>query len=108
MEHDVLVALQFGTTARAYLESETHATGEDLELLAQEVAAIPKAAVLDLGCGAGHASFAVAPHAASVTAYDLTSQMLTVVEREAIARNLSNNRYSPGHGRGASLRGGAF
>jgi ubiquinone/menaquinone biosynthesis C-methylase UbiE len=90
MEHDALVAQQFGVTARAYLESETHSTGDDLELLAQEVAAIPKAAVLDLGCGAGHASFAVAPHAASVTAYDLTPEMLAVVEREAAARELPN------------------
>jgi SAM-dependent methyltransferase len=90
MEHDVLVALQFGTTARAYLESVTHATGDELELLAKEVAAIPEAAVLDLGCGAGHASFAVAPHAASVTAYDLTPEMLAVVEREAAARGLPN------------------
>jgi ubiquinone/menaquinone biosynthesis C-methylase UbiE len=90
MEHDALVAQQFGATAPAYLESETHSTGDDLELLAQEVAAIPKAAVLDLGCGAGHASFAVAPHAASVTAYDLTPEMLAVVEREAAARELPN------------------
>jgi ubiquinone/menaquinone biosynthesis C-methylase UbiE len=83
-----VVAQQFGATARAYLESETHSTGDDLELLAQEVAAIPNAAVLDLGCGAGHASFAVAPHAASVTAYDLTPEMLALVEREAAAREL--------------------
>jgi len=90
MEHDVLVAQQFGATAQAYLESVTHATGDDLELLAQEIAAIPHAAVLDLGCGAGHASFAVAPNAASVIAYDLTAQMLAVVEREASERGLSN------------------
>jgi len=90
MEHDVLVAQQFGATARAYLKSVTHATGDDLELLAQEIAAIPHAAVLDLGCGAGHASFAVAPHAASVIAYDLTAQMLAVVEHEAVARSISN------------------
>jgi ubiquinone/menaquinone biosynthesis C-methylase UbiE len=90
MEHDVLVAQQFGATARAYLESATHATGDDLELLAQEIAAIPHAAVLDLGCGAGHASFAVAPHAASVIAYDLTAQMLAVVEHEAGARSINN------------------
>lgn len=90
MEHDVLVAQQFGSTARAYLESATHASGEDLEILGAEVAAVPDAVVLDLGCGAGHASFAVAPHAASVTAYDLTAQMLAVVEREASARNLRN------------------
>jgi ubiquinone/menaquinone biosynthesis C-methylase UbiE len=90
MEHDVLVAHQFGSTARAYLESVTHATGEDLELLAQDVATVPDAVVLDLGCGAGHASFAVAPHAASVAAYDLTAQMLAVVKREATARKLRN------------------
>jgi ubiquinone/menaquinone biosynthesis C-methylase UbiE len=90
VEHDVLIAQQFGSTARAYLESVTHATGEDLEVLAQEIATIPNAAVLDLGCGAGHASFAVAPHAASVVAYDLTAEMLAVVTREASARKLGN------------------
>jgi SAM-dependent methyltransferase len=90
MEHDVLVAQQFGATASAYLESVTHATGEDLEMLGAEIGAVPDAVVLDLGCGAGHASFAVAPHAASVTAYDLTAQMLAVVQREASARRLGN------------------
>ncbi len=90
MEHDVLVAQQFGSTARAYLESATHATGDDLELLAEEIATVPNATVLDLGCGAGHASFAVAPYAASVVAYDLTAEMLAIVEREASARKLGN------------------
>jgi ubiquinone/menaquinone biosynthesis C-methylase UbiE len=59
-------------------------------MLGQEIAATPHAVVLDLGCGAGHASFAVASHAASVTAYDLTAQMLAVVQREASARGLKN------------------
>ena len=90
MEHDVLVAQQFGATAQAYLESVTHATGDDLELLSHEVATVPQAAVLDLGCGAGHASFAVAPSAASVTAYDMTAEMLSVVQREATARGFGN------------------
>ena len=90
MEHDVLVAQQFGSTARAYLESPTHATGDDLELLAEEIATVPNATVLDLGCGAGHASFAVAPHAASVVAYDLTAEMLAIVTREASSRKLGN------------------
>jgi ubiquinone/menaquinone biosynthesis C-methylase UbiE len=90
VEHDVLVARQFGPMARAYLESVTHASGEDLEILGREIAATPHPAVLDLGCGAGHASFAVSPHASSVTAYDLTAQMLAVVRREASARGLSN------------------
>lgn len=90
MEHNALVARQFGTTAQAYLESVPHAAGEDLALLAQEVAAVPHAVVLDLGCGAGHASFAVAPDAAAVTAYDLTAEMLAIVKREAANRHLGN------------------
>jgi ubiquinone/menaquinone biosynthesis C-methylase UbiE len=90
MEHDLLVAQQFGATAQAYLDSVTHARGDDLAFLSQEVAKAPQRTVLDLGCGAGHASFAVAPQAASVTAYDMTAEMLAVVQRETKARGLGN------------------
>ena len=90
MEHDVLVAQQFGSTAQAYLESVPHATGDDLPLLTETIAATPNAVVLDLGCGAGHASFAAALGAASVTAYDLTAEMLAIVRAEAAARKLDN------------------
>jgi ubiquinone/menaquinone biosynthesis C-methylase UbiE len=88
MEHDALVARRFGATAEAYLSSSPHATGEDLRLLAEAVP--PGATVLDLGCGAGHASFAVAARAARVTALDLTPEMLEIVRREAGARGLPN------------------
>jgi SAM-dependent methyltransferase len=46
--------------------------------------------VLDLGCGAGHVSFAVAPHVRSVVAYDLSPEMLTVVAQAATARGFDN------------------
>jgi ubiquinone/menaquinone biosynthesis C-methylase UbiE len=45
--------------------------------------------VLDLGCGAGHASFTAAQQVAQVTAYDLSSQMLEVVA-EAAKRRAGN------------------
>jgi SAM-dependent methyltransferase len=90
MEHDILVAQQFGPTAQAYLKSVTHASGEDLRLLAEEISATSGGSVLDLGCGAGHASFAVAPYATSVTAYDLTDEMLAVVRHEARTRGIDN------------------
>jgi SAM-dependent methyltransferase len=45
---------------------------------------------LDLGCGAGHVSFAAAPFAASITAYDLSEQMLAVVYTSAQQRHLAN------------------
>ena len=89
MEHHSLVAGQFGATASAYLTSTVHATGADLDTLATEIGASKDARVLDLGCGAGHASFAVAPHVREVVAYDIAQPMLDVVAAAALERGLS-------------------
>src|SRR5215471_4660240 len=86
--HEALVGRQFGTRAAAYLSSAVHAQGADLESLAALVEEESRAQVLDLGCGAGHVSFAVAPRAKSVVAYDLSSDMLDVVAGGA-ARGVS-------------------
>jgi SAM-dependent methyltransferase len=72
------------------LTSPSHASGADLTTLAAEVASTPGATVLDLGCGAGHVSFAVAPHARAVTAYDLSPEMLSIVADAARERGLGN------------------
>ncbi len=86
-----LVDRQFGATAAAYLTSRVHASGADLEELATLAAAIRPAQVLDLGCGAGHVSFALARGGAGrVFAYDLSQRMLGVVEAEARARGHLN------------------
>jgi ubiquinone/menaquinone biosynthesis C-methylase UbiE len=92
MLHDRAITRSFGPQAKAYLTSQVHATGKDLELLASVVAATPNARVLDLGCGAGHASFAAASMAAEVVSYDLTDSMLRVVEQAAADRGLANIR----------------
>jgi ubiquinone/menaquinone biosynthesis C-methylase UbiE len=96
MKHDDQVADAFGTTAAAYLTSQTHASGADLGTLAAEIASTPGADVLDLGCGAGHASFACAPHAHSVVAYDLAEPMLATVAAAARERGLANIRTQHG------------
>lgn len=88
--HNQVVTEQFGTTAASYLTSAVHAQGEDLKELAAIAAQIENAAVLDLGCGGGHASFAVAPAAAKVVAYDLSAEMLEVVHRAAHERRIDN------------------
>jgi SAM-dependent methyltransferase len=91
MQQQAVVAQQFGNTASAYLTSTVHSQGADLVQLRAIAAAVPKRpVVLDLGCGAGHASFAVAPVAASVTAFDLSPEMLTVVANAARERGLDN------------------
>lgn len=96
MKHHDQVADAFGSTAAAYLTSQTHATGADLQTLAESIAATPDAKVLDMGCGAGHASFAVAPHAKEVVAYDIAPPMLATVDGAAKDRGLTNIRTQQG------------
>jgi len=82
-----LSSTQFGSRADAYLASSVHARGADLERLRVLSESIRPAHVLDLGCGAGHASFAMARGGARrITAFDPSAQMLAVVAREAAAR----------------------
>lgn len=88
--HEALVGAQFGGQAQAYLQSSVHAQGKDLERLAVWLSDKPDAVVLDIGCGAGHASFAAAQKAAHITAYDLSENMLAVVRQAALERGLNN------------------
>ena len=90
MKQEAVVVQQFGSTAAAYATSSVHAQGADLQALRAYAAEMVQPRVLDLGCGAGHASFAVAPCALAVTAYDLSVQMLDVVRHGATERGLAN------------------
>jgi ubiquinone/menaquinone biosynthesis C-methylase UbiE len=97
MKHHEQVADAFGSTAAAYLTSQVHATGADLQNLAATFAATcGNATVLDMGCGAGHASFAIAPHVREVVAYDIAPQMLATVDAAAKERGLATIRTQQG------------
>ena len=100
MQQPALVAQQFGATASAYLSSPVHAQGADLARLHTLAATLTgsskRPVVLDIGCGAGHAGFAVAPAAASVTAFDLSPQMLAVVDGVARERGFDHLRTVQG------------
>jgi ubiquinone/menaquinone biosynthesis C-methylase UbiE len=89
--HEQTVQSQFDPRAQAYLTSAVHAAGPDLErakgLVAQAVPATSKA--LDLGCGGGHLSFALAPYVARMVALDPSQGMLTAVAESALARGLT-------------------
>lgn len=88
--HQSLVSHQFSAAAAAYVASPVHATGEDLAQIGAALRDVKPSRVLDLGCGGGHASFAAAPHAGEVVAYDLSADMLAAVSAEAARRGLSN------------------
>ena len=88
--HHDHVEKQFSSQASEYLTSTVHASGRDLQRLAVRLADYPDASVLDMGCGAGHASFVAAQNVSAVVAYDLSAQMLDVVAQAAEARQLKN------------------
>lgn len=79
---------QYGAQAQAYLDSPVHAQGRDLAqaqaLVAQAVPTNGQA--LDVGCGAGHLSFALAPHLARIVALDPSTPMLHTVRQAATAK----------------------
>ncbi|MCL7652605.1 SAM-dependent methyltransferase, partial [Klebsiella pneumoniae] len=67
--HHDNVEKQFGSQASAYLTSTVHASGRDLQRLAERLADFPQAKVLDMGCGAGDARFSAGGRGAGVGAH---------------------------------------
>ena len=88
--HHTLVQSQFGPGAADYITSAVHALGGDLQRIAAIAAAHVPVHALDLGCGGGHVAYAMGPHAARVTACDLSPDMTAAVEAEAARRGLAN------------------
>jgi ubiquinone/menaquinone biosynthesis C-methylase UbiE len=88
--HDSVVEAQFGPRAKAYVESAVHAQGADFEALSAIAVERKPQHVLDLGCGGGHVSYALAPHATRVTAADLSADMLAAVAAKARENDFAN------------------
>jgi SAM-dependent methyltransferase len=88
--HETVVRAQFGSQAAAYVTSEVHAQGADLDALRDLAGERKPRRALDLGCGGGHVSFTLAPLAGDVVAYDLSNEMLAAVRASASQRGLAN------------------
>lgn len=88
--HTQVVQKQFGEQADAYLNSAVHAQGSEFAELLAAVQGHGDVQLLDLGCGAGHVSFHLAPVVGKIVAYDLSQQMLDVVAQTAQVRGLGN------------------
>lgn len=90
--HDGHVTNQFGPRAQAYVTSVVHSTGADLEQIASLTAAFRPVRAVDLGCGGGHVTYAMAPGAGEVVACDLSADMLAAVRQAAAERGFDNVR----------------
>jgi ubiquinone/menaquinone biosynthesis C-methylase UbiE len=90
--HEQAVHEQFDPQAAAYLTSKVHAAGADLAAAVARVGGMTPApqAALDVGCGAGHLSFALGSLVRRVTAYDPSQAMLATVRAAAAERGLTS------------------
>jgi ubiquinone/menaquinone biosynthesis C-methylase UbiE len=88
--HETVVEAQFGSRAKAYVESAVHSQGADLDALEAIVQKVAPPRALDLGAGGGHVSYLMAPYAGTVTAADLSSEMVAAVARTARDKRLDN------------------
>lgn len=77
-ERKALSRARFGARADRYRTSALHAAGPDLDLLLEWLDPRPAERALDVACGGGHVTLALARTGADVDACDLTPAMLDV------------------------------
>jgi ubiquinone/menaquinone biosynthesis C-methylase UbiE len=108
--HEQTVQSQFDPRANAYLTSAVHSAGPDLERAKALVAlAIPAPSrALDIGCGGGHLSFALAPHVARMVALDPSPGMLAAVSKAAAAKGLPQIEIRQGNAAALPWDDGSF
>lgn len=107
-EAKAAVQSQFGKNAANYVASESHAKGDDLELLIQWLQ--PKASdrALDIATGGGHVCKALSPHVQQVVATDLTAQMLRAASAHLRAAGCENVLFVRGDAERLPFLEGAF
>lgn len=83
----------FAPNAEAYVASESHAGGADLERLVELAAPRATDSALDVSTGGGHVALALAPHVARMVASDLTPRMLAAARAHISAQGATNVDY---------------
>jgi SAM-dependent methyltransferase len=89
-EHKERIQARFGASAQGYVDSVTHAAGEDLGQIVAWAEGGPERIALDIATGGGHTALALAPLFGSVVASDLTEAMLRSAEGFILRRGVTN------------------
>ncbi|MGD9895133.1 MAG: class I SAM-dependent methyltransferase [Dehalococcoidia bacterium] len=99
---------QFGPVADLYVRSKGHAEGDDLERIVALSGATAADRVLDIATGGGHTALAMARVAGSVTATDLTPEMLAAAERFIGEHGVDNVRFQLADAQALDFVGASF
>lgn len=105
------VQAQFGRTAAAYVESEGHAKGAELEQMvgfAERFGPLRGRDVLDVATGGGHTALAFARAGARVTATDLTPEMLEAARAFVHTNGGEGVRFAAAPAEVLPFEGGSF
>ena len=92
-DHKRAVQDQFGRTARDYVASPTHASGQDIVRLVELAEPAHDDVALDVATGGGHTALAIAPHVREIIASDLTPRMLEAAEEHLRGQGVENARF---------------
>jgi len=87
------VQLQFGQNAKAYVLSEGHAHGPDLDLAVTWLQPTSDDVVLDIATGGGHVAKTLAPFVHCVMVTDLTAMMLDTARSHLTESGMQNAQY---------------
>jgi SAM-dependent methyltransferase len=84
------VQRQFGRTAAAYVESATHARGEDLDRIVALATEHGGDRIVDVGTGVGHTLRRLAPSFTRAVGVDATGEMLAAGRRVLAGAGITN------------------
>lgn len=107
-ERKRLVRDQFGKNAEQYVNSPTHAKGEDLKLLVEWLHPQRDWLVLDIATGGGHVARTLSPEVGLVVATDLTRPMLEAAARANLREQAMNILYVEADAEKLPFLDGAF
>ena len=96
MDRNESIRERFSAAAARYAARGVHSRHGDLDALVASAELRGGEHVLDLGCGTGHSTLALAARAASVVGLDLTDAMLAEARRLARERGAANASFERG------------
>lgn len=107
-ERKQAVREQFGKNAEHYVQSQTHAKGDDLKLLVEWLKPQRDWVVLDIATGGGHVARTLSAEVDLVVATDLTRPMLEAAARANQRENATNIMYVEADAEKLPFLDGAF